>query len=257
MARRCVARAMSFFSTGDHVVDVALPTCRSAAVHGHRRRATRLWAPVWEARAASRAPRPPSRRSRAPPPAASDRRPFLLSQRRPADERPLPIAHEAAEPHLVGRIPLRVDQALAAAVEVHVDEQQTRLRSAPRRARACRWADVERRAAGHERVPDPERPFAARSRSRTRDRPCNPCARSATGTPSIVPRVIRKYFSPSMSASATARSSAPDVGPWSASAATCLADVLDRRPAGPPRSGAATAGSDRPPSTATSSRRAW
>ena len=44
--------------------------------------------------------------------------------------------------------------------------------------------------------------------------------RNVDGTPAIVPLVTRKYFRPSMSAFATARSSRAEVGPCSASAAT-------------------------------------
>ena len=58
-----------------------------------------------------------------------------------------------------------------------------------------------------------------------------------------------------MSASATARSSAADVGPWSASAATC-SQMSSTVTSGRRRSAGAIAGWGRPRSSATSSRRA-
>jgi hypothetical protein len=64
-------------------------------------------------------------------------------------------ADQAAETHLVRRVPLAVDHRLFRAEEVDVDEQQARPRRAPRRAPACPAGLMSKGAPGlHQRVPD-------------------------------------------------------------------------------------------------------
>src|ERR1039458_8196977 len=60
----------------------------------------------------------------------------------------------------------------------------------------------------------------------------------STGTPPILPLVLRKYFRFSMSASAMLFSTFPDVGPCKASAATCVGNSLAIEVLLQPRNGA-------------------
>ena len=173
---------MSFFSTGDQVVDVALPTCRLRGTRAPAL-ATRWSALASGARAVSRGPRLPSTRSRGLQSAVSGPAALLLPQRHLPDERALAVAHEPPEPHLVRRVPLGINQALAAAVEVHVDEQQPGFDARDVEREHARSAGCRTPCRARSARPRPGARRPARSRSRIRGRPCSRCARSARGPP--------------------------------------------------------------------------
>ena len=82
---------------------------------------------------------------------------LFFSERRTADEWTFVELHEPAEPHFERRVLLRFDQRLFAAVEVDVDEQQSRFDASDVEREHAGWVNVEGLSCFHERVPDLDR----------------------------------------------------------------------------------------------------
>ncbi len=244
-----VASAISRFSVGDHAVVVARADLAAVAHDRARRRARRRPARPAAARAARRAPRPRVQSTSSPTICRAGPRRCSSTSARAADERRLVELHQPAEAHLERRVLLRGDQRLLAAVEIHVDEQQAGLDARDVERQHAGRLDVERPSGAHQRVPHPHARTQPASRSRSRDRPCSRCARCRPARRRCGRCVTRKYRSASMSASATRRSTRADVGPCSASAATCSETSSISTSHAGARSAGTSAGWDRPRSS--------
>ncbi len=82
--------------------------------------------------------------------------PMLLDECRPADKRPLRQIHQTREAELEGRVLLRLDHRLLAAVEIDVDEEQSRFDAGDIEREHPGWVEIELRAGGDERIPHRE-----------------------------------------------------------------------------------------------------
>ena len=192
----------------------------------------RLSALVSGGRAGCRGPRPPSTRSRAPRPAVSVRLPFSLRSGILPTNGPLPSLTSRPSPISYG------EYRWASINDFRLPLKSTSTSSSPASIRATSSASMP---VGRMSKAVPRAISASQTRSAPScsthisypRSPVYPVREICTGTPSIAPRVMRKYLRPSMSASATERSSPPEVGPCSANAASdsLISSMVTFRPA--------------------------